>query len=233
MNFKKLVMGGVAAAVLATTGVTTANAGEIEANVALSTDYIFRGISQTQNDPAISGGFDYSIDSGFYAGIWASNVDFGGDASTEIDLYVGWAGEISENVELDLGYIYYAYPGDSSTLNYSEFTAGISFGDLGFGLVYSPDYFGSDQDAIVFNVDYSHGIAKGVSLDWHAGYTTVDGNGTFFVTDDDYLDWSIGLSTSAAGVDLSLTYYDTDLDSTALLFLDGEDRIVFSVGKSF
>ena len=69
MSFKKLVMGSVAAAVLATSGVATA--GEIEANVALSTDYIFRGISQTDNDPAISGGFDYSFDSGFYAGVWA------------------------------------------------------------------------------------------------------------------------------------------------------------------
>jgi len=138
MVFKKLVMGGVAAAVLASSAV--ANAGEIEANVALSTDYIFRGVTQTGNDPAISGGFDYSLDNGFYVGIWGSNVDFGGDTSTEIDLYGGWATELADGVELDLGYIYYAYPGDSGSLNYSEFTAGISFWDLAFGLVYSPDY---------------------------------------------------------------------------------------------
>ena len=75
MVFKKLVMGGVAAAVLASSAV--ANAGEIEANVALSTDYIFRGVTQTGNDPAISGGFDYSLDNGFYVGIWGSNVNFG------------------------------------------------------------------------------------------------------------------------------------------------------------
>ena len=99
MNFKKLVMGGVAAAVLATSGVTATNAGEIEANVALSTDYIFRGFTQTNNDPAVSGGFDYSFDNGFYVGIWGSNVNFGSDTSTEIDLYGGYAVEIADGVE--------------------------------------------------------------------------------------------------------------------------------------
>ena len=262
MSLKKLVMGGVAAAVLSTGAVSTANAGEIEANIALSTDYIFRGVSQTGNDPAISGGFDYSFDNGFYAGIWASNVNFGSNAevgvdendgvvvvetsttSTEIDVYAGWAGEISEGVELDLGYIYFVYPGDSGSLNYSEFTAGISFGGLGFGLVYSPDYFGSDEDGIVFNVDYSVGLTKSVSLDLHAGYTTTGEEAFAFPVDsegqfgpdafDDYLDWSIGLSTSAAGVDLSLTYYDTDISESNADFGEAaEDRIVFSIGKSF
>ena len=224
MNFKKLVMGSVAAAVLATTGVTASNAGEIEANVALSTDYLFRGISQTDNDPAISGGFDYSFDNGFYAGIWASNVEFD-DVTTEIDVYGGYAVELAEGVELDLGYIYFVYPGDSGSLNYSEFTAGISFNDLGFGLVYSPDYFGSDEDAIIFNVDYSVGIAKNLSLDLHTGYivTDTDDAGQSILiagTDlDDYFEYSIGLSTTAAGVDLSLTYHDTDISSSLLMIM--------------
>ena len=255
MTFKKLVMSGVSAAVLASSAVANvANAGEIEANVALSTDYIFRGISQTDNDPAISGGFDYSFDSGFYLGIWASNVDFGSNletvenaagetvlvnetssTSTEIDVYGGYAVEIADGVELDLGYIYFVYPGDSSALNYSEFTASVTFyEDLSFGLIYSPDYFGSDEDAIVFNTDYSFGIAKNLSLDLHAGYTTVSGDDNFFANNvDDYIDYSIGLSTSAAGVDLSLTYYDTDIDDTVGDEIGAEDRIVFSIGKSF
>jgi len=210
------------------------------------------------NDPAISGGFDYSFDSGFYLGIWASNVDFGSNletvenaagetvlvnetssTSTEIDVYGGYAVEIADGVELDLGYIYFVYPGDSSALNYSEFTASVTFyEDLSFGLIYSPDYFGSDEDAIVFNTDYSVGIAKNLSLDLHAGYTTTDlddaGDSILFSGSDldDYVEWSIGLSTSAAGVDLSLTYHDTDIDDS----IGGdaaEDRVVFSIGKSF
>lgn len=238
MNLKKLVMGGVAAAVLTAGSVNVANAGEIEANVALSTDYIFRGISQTDNDPAISGGFDYSLDNGFYAGIWASNVEFadsnGDGVTTEIDLYGGWAGEISEGVELDLGYVYFVYPGASGEFNYSEFVAGISFGDLGFGLVYSPDYFGSDEDAFIFNVDYSVGLGENLSLDLHSGYSTVSGDDDFFAAGvDSYVDYSIGLSTSAAGVDLSLSYVDTDISSSVAEGIGAEDRVVFSVGKSF
>jgi len=248
MNFKKLVMGSVAATVLASSAV--ANAGEFEANVALSTDYIFRGFSQTGNDPAISGGFDYSFENGFYAGVWASNVDFGtngfdanGDeissTSTEVDLYGGYSTEIADGVEIDLGYIYYAYPGDSGGLNYSEFTAGISFGDLGFGLVYSPDYFGSDEDAIIFNTDYSVSIAKNVSLDLHSGYiiTDLDDTGDSVIVPgtnlDDYLEYSVGLSTAAAGLDFSLTYHDTDIASSIADANGAEDRVVFSVGKSF
>ena len=250
MTFKKLVMSVVSAAVLASSAVANvANAGEIEANVALSTDYIFRGFTQTNNDPAISGGFDYSFDSGFYVGVWASNVNFGSNSflnddgeldstsstSTEIDVYGGYAVEIADGVELDLGYVYFVYPGDSGALNYSEFTSTITFyEDLSFGLIYSPDYFGSDEDAIVFNTDYSFGIAKNLSLDLHAGYTTVSGDDNFFANNvDDYIDYSIGLSTSAAGVDLSLTYYDTDIDDTVGDEIGAEDRIVFSIGKSF
>jgi len=235
MTLKKLVMGGVTAAVLTAGSVNVANAGEIEANVALSTDYIFRGVSQTGNDPAISGGFDYSLDSGWYAGIWASNVEFD-DVSTEIDLYGGWAGEISEGVELDLGYIYYVYPGDSGSLNYSEFTAGISFGDLGFGLIYSPDYFGSDEDAFIFNVDYSVNLGGNVSLNLHSGYITVEEEGVISgdaPSLEDYVEYSVGLSTTTAGVDLSLTYHDTDISNSVAEDIDAEDRIVFSVGKSF
>jgi len=234
MTLKKLVMSGVAAAVLTAGSVNVANAGEIEANVALSTDYIFRGFTQTNNDPAISGGFDYSLDNGFYAGIWASNVNFGGDTSTEIDVYGGYATEIAEGVELDLGYIYFVYPGDSGGFNYSEFVAGISFGDLGFGLVYSPDYFGSDEDAIIFNVDYSIGLGENLSLDLHSGYSTVSGDDDFFATGvDSYIDYSVGLSTAAAGVDLSLTFHGTDISGSVADAIGAEERVVFSVGKSF
>ena len=252
MNLNKLVMGGVAATVLATANVSVANAGEIEANVALSTDYIFRGITQTNNDPAISGGFDYSFDDGFYAGVWASNVNFGSNSfltedengepalgsnsstSTEIDLYAGWAGEISEGVELDLAYVYFAYPGDSGALNYSEFLASVSFDDLTFGLIYSPDYFGSDSDAFIFNVDYSVGINENLTLDLHSGYITTSDNDVVAAgVGDNYLEYSIGLSTAAAGVDLSLTFHGTDISSSVEDEVGSEERIVFSIGKSF
>ena len=111
MKIKNLITSSViAAGVLA--GSSAANAGEIEANVSLATDYVFRGFSQTNEDPAISGGFDYGFEGGFYLGVWGSNVNFGegSNTSTEIDLYGGYAFDAAENVSFDFGYVYFVYP---------------------------------------------------------------------------------------------------------------------------
>jgi uncharacterized protein (TIGR02001 family) len=208
-----------------------ASAGDIEANVALSTDYVFRGFSQTNEDPAISGGFDYSFDNGFSVGTWASNVNFGEgtNTSTELDFYAGYGFEVSEGVTVDLSYIYFAYPGETDGFNYSEFVASVSFSALSLGLVYSPDYFGSDDSAIILNADYSVGLAENLGLDLHIGYSDVDADDFFDAGESSYIDYSAALTTSAAGVDFALTYYGTDLDDIDA----ADDRIVLSVGKAF
>ena len=95
------------AAALAT--VPLPSVAEISGNVALTTDYRFRGISQTTSDPAVQGGFDWSHDSGFYLGTWGSNVEFAG--SLELDYYGGFANNINDNIAYDVGFIYYDYPG--------------------------------------------------------------------------------------------------------------------------
>ncbi len=77
-------------------------------------EYVFRGISQTDEGPAIQGGFDATCGI-FYAGVWASNLDFGGDgagndiANIEIDFYAGIKPKTGR-ITWDLGVIYYAYP---------------------------------------------------------------------------------------------------------------------------
>lgn len=220
---------GVALLTTGSLASTAAYAGDIEANVALATDYVFRGFSQTDEQPAISGGFDYGFENGFSIGTWASNVNFGDDTSSEIDLYAGYSFALSETVSVDLSYVYFAYPGETDALNYSEFVAGIGFGDVGLSLVYSPDYFGSDASAIVLNADYSLGLGENLSADFHVGYSDVDEDDFFDAGEDSYIDYSVGLSTSAAGVDLALTLYGTDLDGIDA----ADDRLVFSVGKSF
>ena len=87
------------------------------ANVALYSQYIFRGLTQTDRRPAIQGGFDYAHSSGFYAGLWGSNIswisDFnpGTSASLELDTYVGYKNSISDDIGYDVGYLRYNYPG--------------------------------------------------------------------------------------------------------------------------
>ena len=68
-------------------------AAEFESNVAIANDYVWRGMTQTSEEPAISGGFDIAGDNGLYFGTWASNVEFGDGAALELDWYAGYAGE--------------------------------------------------------------------------------------------------------------------------------------------
>ena len=91
------------------------------ANVGLYTDYIFRGYTQTQNEPAIQGGFDVEHSSGLYAGTWASNVDWttAGDYmdknSVEIDVYAGWATDLPfGDLGFDIGVLQFFYPGNDT-----------------------------------------------------------------------------------------------------------------------
>lgn len=102
----------------------------LSANVALTTDYVFRGFTQTDENAAVQGGFDVGC-SIFYAGVWASNLDFGGDqqqngtlvdfANIEIDYYAGVKATIPGTpVEVDLGAIYYTYPNAFDDRTYTD-----------------------------------------------------------------------------------------------------------------
>ncbi len=235
MKIKKLAL---AIAAISSTAIfcSSASAKEIEGNIALSSEYVFRGISQSDEDPALSGGFDYGFDNGVYLGIWGSNVDFGSESntSTEIDLYAGYAFDLTDNINLDLSAVYFVFPDETDELNYSEYIATLGVGNASFGLVFSPDYLGSDAAAIVVNADYSFSLTSALSLDLHVGYTVTDDEDdlSFEDDDDDYVDYSIGLSAPFKGVDLSLTFHNTDIDSGDLEDL-ADERVVFSIAKSF
>ncbi|HAI96363.1 MAG TPA: hypothetical protein DCL50_02870, partial [Methylococcaceae bacterium] len=116
-----------------------ASAIELSGNVALTTDYVWRGVSQTDGSPAIQGGFDADLGNGLYAGVWGSNVDFGGDESMELDVYAGWAGEFN-GVGVDVGVLHYAYPTSGTETDFTEVYVGLSMGM--FSLT---QYFGLDS----------------------------------------------------------------------------------------
>ena len=197
---------GVAGAALPATGA------EIEGNVTLTSDYSFRGWSQTMRDPAIQGGFDVAFDSGFRIGTWASNVNFG-ETSMEWDLYFGWTRELSEGVELDLSFIYFDYPNDRDALNYQEYAASLAIADFTLGVNYSPEYLAvADVTFIYPYLDYSYGISDDVSLDLHLGFNLADSpNGDFFGAEgDDYMDYSASVSFPMAGITVSFGLYGTN-----------------------
>lgn len=214
---------------------------EVSANVTLTTDYVFRGISQTSEDPAVQGGFDYAHDSGLYAGVWGSSLEFreGGDpASLELDYYGGYAGE-ANGLGYDLGAIYYDYPGNDAPvdLDYLELGGGLSYAFAGAlaptvsGYAwYSPDFFGEDGDALALIGDLELSLGQGFGLRFQLGQQDVDGDES---TDGfDYRWGQVGVTQSLGPFDLELAYWNTDDDDEC-----GDDlcdsRVVFSVSSSW
>lgn len=223
-------------------GATAATA-EISGNVAMTTDYLFRGISQTDNSPAIQGGFDYEHESGFYTGIWASNVDF--DDSIEIDIYAGVSGEL-EGVSWDIGALAYIYPGDgfagAPDSNYEEFggSLGYDFGafDASIGVWWSPDFFAESDDATYISLDVGVPLGENYTLALHYGNQSVDDEDAFWGTatnnKSDWDDYSVGISTEAMGLGFDLTWSDTNVDKGEC-FGGGnicDSTVIFTVSKS-
>jgi uncharacterized protein (TIGR02001 family) len=193
-----------------------AAAAEISGNIALTTEYRFRGISQTNRDPAVQGGFDWGHDSGFYVGTWASNVSFT-EGGTEIDVYAGWGADLSENFALDLGVLYYGYPSDEDA-DYVEVYGSLGFFGATLGLNYSPEYTYDTGDYFYLYGSYSLPLGEIASLDLQLGlnqFEDSDALGSFLGAVDpgkSYLDYSIGATVAVAGVDLTLAYVGTDID---------------------
>jgi uncharacterized protein (TIGR02001 family) len=240
---KKLMTVAVATAL--TAGITAApsyaaEGVEISGNVALTTDYRFRGISQTDEDVAVQGGFDVAFEPGFYIGTWGSSVDFDDDGSLgslELDYYAGWAGNIGDSdVGIDVGYMYYDYPGDDGDVegDYQEFYIGLSWMDAAFKVVYSDDYYAETDEFWYVSGDYGFDIVEGINIGLHVGYNMLEEDGGFLSSDEDaYTDYSVTATYSYSGVDFSLAWVGTDLDDDDLFGTDwGDDTAVFTISKS-
>ena len=177
----------------------------VSANVTFSSDYIWRGMTQTDG-PAMSGGFDFESENGFYAGIWGSNVNFNDGAGSELDYYFGYGFEVG-NVGIDLGYVAFDYPQNNTGLDFEEIVIGLSMGDLGLtfalGQDSAPDYteisytFGDvglsygEYDDYGNNFGISYGFECG-TYDCGIGYSDFSDNG--YGADEDALVFSISAS---------------------------------------
>ena len=238
---KKLIIAALMLGASMTTGAAFADNNEISANVALATDYRFRGISQTNRDPAIQGGFDYAHESGVYIGTWASNVSFT-EGGTEIDFYAGWGTDLSDDTSIDLGYLYYSYPssnfGPGDRADYWELYGSFGFYGATIGLNYSPEYtFGTGEFWYIYG-QYSFPLGEVASLDLHLAYNSIEELDSFLGgedTGDGYIDYSIGITAGFAGLDWTLAYIGTDIDKSDCFGGDKacEGNAVVSVSKSF
>lgn len=226
--------------------------GEFSANVGLTSQYLFRGLDQSDEMPALQGGIDYSVDTGLkgisvYLGTWASNVNFndGNSAELELDGYGGVKADVG-GVGLEAGFIYYGYPGAAASRNYNfvEYKLGASYEpitNLGVGVnyFYSPDFFGGSGKShfIQGTASYTLPYFKtfDVSLNGTLGKQYIQKNSVFL--QPDYVTWTAGVGVQLTkNLTASVTYVDTDIKKTACggTGTDACDaRAIFALTASF
>jgi uncharacterized protein (TIGR02001 family) len=204
-------------AILAMASITTAHA-QLSGNLGLTSDYRFRGISQTQNAPAIQGGIDYAHSSGLYIGNWNSSVSsqmYTNGSGVESDLYGGFKKDIYKGITVDLGTYNYFYPRANVATTGKEFTtnelyAGVGYDADKFGaytVKYShavSDYFGVDNSTGTqyFQADAVVPVVSKLSVVAHAGRTDVANNSAL-----NYNDFNAGLAYDLKGWIVSAKYY--------------------------
>ena len=238
MKFSKRRIGQilVAGGLLAGANAAMAQA-SVSGNVTLATDYVFRYLTQTNEQPAIQGGFDVDTGMGIYLGVWASNVDFNpedlsraDDATIEVDFYGGYAKEWDNGWGIDLGIIYYKYFDDQLNDPLTEIYGGASWRFLS---AYA--YYGVDNSLGINSDTDKYWWFEG-AVEYPVGPVNLKGTLGTAKSDDfpdaDYNGWSLGASVDYFGLTWDLTYYDTNSDGERAFGNRAGDRLVFALSKS-
>jgi uncharacterized protein (TIGR02001 family) len=205
--------------------------------VALTTDYVSRGITNSDSDPAIQGYVEPSFGLA-YVNVWSSNVDYGaGFRGAEIDVAAGIRPEIGP-LSLDVGYVHYFYSPEDTSPDYGELYAKADYNvndmfTLGARLYFAPDY-NQSGDTGTF-------IAGGIKVPLPYDFSVYGGIGYQFFEDPDafeQLAWTAGVSYSWKVVTLDVRYWDTDLSDNECVvrsgFADGCDaRVIGTVSVDF
>lgn len=230
MNAMKIAL-ATAAATVALSGAAMAQEAKISYNIGVTSDYVFRGVSQTQEDPAVQGGVDASYGV-LYAGVWASNVDFGvPDPDLEVDLYAGVKPTVGDT-SFDFGILYYGYRKDKNGApganSYTELKAAASrtFGPatLGAAAYWSPEWPGKGGDSVYVEGNAAVPIAPKLTLSGAVGHQSIKNY-------SDYNTWNIGVGYALTDkLTADLRYHDTDEHSLGKIY---DSRVVVSLKAAF
>lgn len=209
---------------------------QVSSTITLSSDYDFRGITQSARDPALSASLDWNAPSGLYLGAWASNVDFGPgtDADFELDGLVGFRGNVNDDFGYDFGGVYYSFHGDKDKVAFGELYAGLSYKAVAAKVWYAPDFSNSGNSAIYLEGNATIALPSDFSLALHAGYS--DGDYWDAVNDGGYFDYSVGVNRTIGNFALTLKWVDgSDLassDGTPGDVFTSESKVWFSIATT-
>lgn len=199
------------------------------ATLAVTSDYVWRGASQTNEDPAFQAGATYTSKAGIYAGLWTSNVDFGeGDPDWERDFYIGYNTDFGDKVNFDVMVNRYTYSG-ASDLNWNELITKTTFLETySLTLAYSNDSWATDENgyyaALAGNWSLPHDFTIGASY----GRSMFSNKAGI----EDYSDYSVSIGKTFGPLALSLVYIDTDKAGERVNGSNGGDRVVLTATVS-
>jgi uncharacterized protein (TIGR02001 family) len=212
---------------------------EVTAQVTATSDYVWRGISQTLGGPALQAGIDYKHASGIYAGLWGSNVDYFDDsdpmsdpadddqARFELDYVAGIRHEFKTGWLLDVGVIYYTYPGARRDLLESS---GEGYAGLTYDITSVKVWHDLDVDAWYTEANLNFELRPKLAGGLHVGRSDLP--------DADYSDYAVSLTAALAPVEVTLTYTTSSLNDDACVALAGyrnlcDGRVAVSVTGKF
>lgn len=192
-------------------------------------DYVWRGVSQSDENPTGQAGFTYTSPVGLYAGVWASGVDFGDNKPDfEVDGFIGYNVDFSDSVNFDIMLNRYTYP-DAGELNFNELITTTTFAEAySLTVAYSDDFGGADTDAWYVAGGASFALPQEYSLDLSVGRSMFEEEYS-----EDYTDWSVGVSRSWGLFSAALAYVGTDGNGRDVFGELADDRLVLtlSVGQ--
>lgn len=225
-QFRRCVLSAAtAAAALAGTNTAAGQESTVSVNVGGYSEYVFRGFSQTDEDPAIQAGVDVGAGM-FYAGAWASNVDFLDSTDFEFDLYAGMK-PTAGPVTFDLGLVYYGYADQPTGADYDYWegkaAASVPAGPatLGVAVFYSPDFFGVADEAWYYEANAAVAIPETrLAVSGALGRQEQDGG-------LDYTTWNVGVGFALTDrISLDARYFDTNASNAADPLGYGDGRVV-------
>lgn len=214
---------------------------EIVGNIAVTNNYVWRGITQTADDAAVQGGLDYGHESGFYVGTWNSNVSF---ASSETDLYAGFASEVGE-LGYDIGYIYYLYPG-GGPISFGEIYGSLSYGPASVFAAYTTnsEIDGDDPGAQAFipgDFYISGSLAFPIPETTGLGLDGIEVFAGAYIFDEDdennaefnYTHYGVRVTKGDFALGVEINDLDSDHDFSGGTDEAGDPRFIVSYGIEF
>ena len=194
-----------------------AKAADVTGNATLTTDYMWRGSTQTQGDPAVQAGFKVSGASGFYASVWGSNVKFAPEteANTELDLTVGWGKALSDDWAVDANVLHYRYPSTAVDLDWTELNGTLTYkGNTWVSVGYSNEALGYDADGVYALVGAKFPVNDRLRLEASAAHYFLD---DAVVARSGYTHgWLSAVWTVKGPLEARLTVHATDNNAKAI-----------------